>query len=187
MDRIPSEQRRLLLELAREAVRAALTGEEPPPIPDEVSHRTEPTAAFVTIRSEATGALRGCRGECPARRPLPECVRHAAVSSALHDPRFPPVARHELSEVRFEISALSAPVPIEPGAVQVGTHGLLLESEGGAGLLLPQVPANQGWDRRAYLDGLCAKAGLEPGAWLREDVSLSAFEAQVWAEPGFGS
>ena len=181
--RITSEtERRALLILAREAVARVLAGQAPPEIVPELSVLTEPRGAFVMIRRLGTGQLRGCRGEFPARRPLPECVRDAAVASALEDPRFSSLARDELPLVRFEISALTPPEPIDPEDVILGTHGLVLTGDGGAGLLLPQVPVAQGWDRAAFLDGLCVKAGLPVGAWKRDGTLLQAFEAEVWEE-----
>ena len=53
---------------------------------------------------------------------------------------------------------------------------------GSSGLLLPQVPVSQGWDRMAFLDGLCQKAGLAPYGWQRDDARLFGFEAEVWGE-----
>ncbi len=175
-------ERRALLDLAREAVAQALAGQAPPEIVPELRILTEPRGAFVTIRHSGTGQLRGCRGDFPARRPLPECVRNVAVVSALEDPRFSPLAHDELPVVRFEISALAPPVPIDPEDVIIGRHGLVLTGADGAGLLLPQVPVAQGWDRTAFLDGLCVKAGLPVGAWKWEGVFLQAFEAEVWEE-----
>jgi len=92
------------------------------------------------------------------------------------------VTRDELPALRFEISALTAPRPIQPEEVVVGTHGLLLRGETILGLLLPQVPMEQSWDREAFLDGLCHKAGVPTGSWRSPEMSLSAFEAEVWAE-----
>jgi len=175
-------QRAELLGLARGSVARALDGRPPPEIGSGLQLLLEPRAAFVTVRRARSGRLRGCRGECPARRSLPECVRHVSVAAALDDPRFPPVTRDELPALRFEISALTTPRPIRPEEVVVGTHGLLLHAETALGLLLPQVPVEQGWDREAFLEGLCHKAGLPPGSWRSGEVSLSAFEAEVWAE-----
>lgn len=175
-------ERASLLELARAAVRRSLEGLRPPDIPEVLARFTEPQAAFVTIRHRVTGALRGCRGECPGRRPLPDCVRRVAVSAALDDPRFPPVTLDEISDLTFEISALGPMRPITPDQVRVGVHGLLVASRRGVGLLLPQVPLEQGWGKSEYLDGVCVKAGLPPGSHEDEDVTLSAFEAEVWSD-----
>ncbi len=179
---VAGPERAELLSLARLSVERALVGGSEPVIVPVLSAFREPRAAFVTVRHAETGRLRGCRGECPAHRPLPECVRSVAVSAALDDPRFPPVTRAELSALRFEISALTAPVPVVPEDIVVGTHGLLLAGPSARGLLLPQVPVEQGWDRKAFLEGLCYKAGIPADSWLDPDVSLFAFEAEVWAE-----
>jgi AmmeMemoRadiSam system protein A len=104
------------------------------------------------------------------------------VSAALDDPRFHPVTRSELPLIRFEISALSPPRPVRVEDVTVGIHGLIVSTEGALGLLLPQVPVEQGWDREAFLDGVCHKAGLPGGSWRDPGLTLRAFEAEVWAE-----
>jgi len=179
---VAPDARAALLALARAAVDRRLAGQPGPEIEPPLTALNEPRAAFVTIRRRDSGELRGCRGECPARRSLPECVRRVAVSAALEDPRFLPLMRGELSEVSFEISALTDPMPIRPEEVVVGRHGLILAADGAIGLLLPQVPAEQDWDREAFLDGLCRKAGLRKGRWRLAGASLRAFEAEVWSE-----
>lgn len=179
---LSNQERAALLALARQAVARALEGGRPPSIDAVLKALTEPRAAFVTIRRRGSGRLRGCRGECPARRPLPECVRSVAVSAALGDPRFPPVTPEELPDLRFEISALTSPEPILPTDVVVGTHGLVVSAGAAVGLLLPQVPVEQGWDRVAFLDGVCRKAGLPVAAWRDSRVTLESFEAEVWSE-----
>ncbi|MGB5526128.1 MAG: AmmeMemoRadiSam system protein A [Gemmatimonadota bacterium] len=184
---VGGQERAELLVLARGSVACALDGQPRPEIGSVLRDLVEPRAAFVTVRRARTGRLRGCRGECPARRSLPECVRRVAVAAALDDPRFSPVTRDELPALRFEISALTTPRPIRPEEVLVGTHGLLLYGETTLGLLLPQVPVEQGWDREAFLDGLCHKAGVPKGSWRSPQVSLRAFEAEVWAEEFNGS
>lgn len=176
-----AEQRSALLGLARESVRRALSGAAPPDIPGSLSDLQGVRSAFVTIRG-LDGRLRGCMGECPARRPLPECVRWVAVRAALDDPRFDPLRSEDLPAVRFEISVLTDFRPIEPDEVDVGRHGLLVTSPHGAGLLLPQVPVAYGWDRHQFLEALCAKAGLPVSDLSGPDTSLQAFEAEVWEE-----
>ena len=51
-----------------------------------------------------------------------------------------------------------------------------------SGLLLPQVPLEQGWDREEFLRGLCQKAGLPEYTWQDADAQLRSFEAEVWGE-----
>jgi hypothetical protein len=105
-----------------------------------------------------------------------------AVAAAVEDPRFPPVKRDELDELTIEISVLSPFHRVtDVEQIQVGVHGLMIVKGKHRGLLLPQVPIEQGWDRKTFLEGLCRKAFLEEGCW-REDAALYAFTAVVFGE-----
>lgn len=147
--------------------------------------------AFVTLR--AAGKLRGCIGHTRNLESLAEAVRDNTLSAAARDPRFPPVSSEELASIRIEISALcpgSKPglpfIPVEDvHDIILGRDGLYLDHAGskGGGLLLPQVALEQGWDRDAFLAGVCRKAGAEPDAWKQEDAQLYRFSAQVFSEP----
>jgi hypothetical protein len=65
--------------------------------------------------------------------------------------------------------------------VEVGTHGLMIFKGRRQGLLLPQVPVEQGWDQETYLHNLCLKAELPEGCW-RDGAALYAFTAAVFGE-----
>jgi len=173
--------RRLLLRLARSALTAYLSGDPAPVVPTDRPALQRRCAVFVTLR-DGRGALRGCRGEMVARRPIGEAVLRTVLASATADPRFPPVTVEEVDRLRIEISALSPLRPITPDAVEVGRHGLMLRCGPFVGVLLPQVPVAQNWDRDGFLDGLCLKAGLPGRAWEAPGSELLAFEAEVWEE-----
>jgi AmmeMemoRadiSam system protein A len=104
------------------------------------------------------------------------------IASAVDDPRFAPVTRAEVPGLHIEISALTPPAPIRPEQVVVGRHGLIISAGRTAGLLLPQVPREYGWNQEQFLRALCEKAGLPGNAWRVPGVRLEAFEAEVWAE-----
>ncbi|MCL2880867.1 MAG: AmmeMemoRadiSam system protein A, partial [Treponema sp.] len=149
--------------------------------PEAVSALRQPCGAFVTLHKG--GNLRGCIGRMTANFPLEETVRIMAKEAAFGDPRFPPLAAHELAECHIEISALS-PMErcAEPRDVKVGVHGLYLIRNGRSGVLLPQVPLEQGWDLDQYLDYICVKAGLPPGSYEAPDAVLYTFTAIVFGE-----
>jgi AMMECR1 domain-containing protein len=88
-----------------------------------------------------------------------------------------------LTRCVIELSALS-PMELcpDPGAVVVGTHGLYLSHRGRAGVLLPQVPLEQGWNRAEYLDYICVKAGLPPRSFEAPGAQLYTFTALVFGE-----
>ena len=170
-----------LLDLARQRLLEHLEQSEPEAFEVDSAALKEHRAAFVTWRTK-TGELRGCIGEVIAKRPLVESIERMAVASGTEDPRFPPITTDELPNLTIEISALTPMAPIKPENVDVGRHGLMISKGYHSGLLLPQVPLEQGWDRDEYLRGLCAKAGLANDAWRESDVQLRSFEAEVWGE-----
>lgn len=136
--------------------------------------------AFVTLTKR--GALRGCIGFIEPVAPLGRTVIQAAIYAATEDPRFPPVAASELKDLRIEISVLTPLREIaSPLEVKVGTHGLVVERDGQRGLLLPQVAAENGWDRETFLDEASLKAGLPRDAW-RRGAKMFVFEAVVFHE-----
>ena len=174
------EERGKLLRLAREALEAHYAGGVPPEPTEPSARLRQKRGAFVTLTEG--GRLRGCIGYVEPVVPLWRAVREIAVAAAVSDPRFPPVTAGELESLRIEISALS---PLErcddPVLVTVGRHGLVVRQGGRSGLLLPQVPEEQGWDREEFLDHTCRKAGLHPDAW-RSGAELYTFTAQVFHE-----
>jgi AmmeMemoRadiSam system protein A len=118
-----------------------------------------------------------------AREPLENTVRAMAKEAAFGDPRFPPVTKEEFSRCELEISVLSPMEPCtDPRSVEVGVHGLYLICRGRAGVLLPQVPVEQGWNLDEYLDYICVKAGLPPGSYDAPDANLYTFTAVVFGE-----
>jgi AmmeMemoRadiSam system protein B/AmmeMemoRadiSam system protein A len=177
---LSTEQQQELLSLARNAIADRINGSAAaaePPV-DPVLERK--SGAFVTLKLD--GELRGCIGHMKADQPLNEIVREMALAAAFSDPRFPPLTLEELDKSRLEISVLSPLHHItDIGKIRVGTDGLMLYQGGAQGVLLPQVPVEEGWDRDQYLQNLCGKAGLMPGCWKANAV-LYTFTAEVFGE-----
>jgi AmmeMemoRadiSam system protein B/AmmeMemoRadiSam system protein A len=172
------EQQEELLALAHETLERYLVDETVPEYATSDPLLTRPAGVFVTL--EKSGELRGCIGHFRADLPLYQAVQQMAVAAATEDPRFPPITQEELPDVTVEISILSPFRRVaDVSEIQVGTHGLMVLAAGRSGLLLPQVPVDEGWDREAFLEGLCHKAGL-PGSCWQEGASLYAFTAVVF-------
>jgi len=184
---IGREARGVLLALARESIASGLEGREPR-YPETAAFPVlgEPRGAFVSLyATDARGkrGLRGCIGRLVASLPLEETVRVMAREAAFGDPRFPPLTKSELAGCRLEISALSPmEVCADPGLVEVGVHGLYLTLGARSGVLLPQVPVEQGWDRERYLDYVSVKAGLPAGSHNAPGARLCTFTASVFGE-----
>jgi uncharacterized protein (TIGR00296 family) len=88
----------------------------------------------------------------------------------------------ELDLVSIEISVLSPLKRItDINEIEVGTHGLVIHQAGAQGVLLPQVAIEEGWDRQAFLENLCLKAGLLSDCW-QGNPTIYTFSALVFDE-----
>ena len=180
-----AEERELLLRLAHDAILSAIEGRELETSvwSDHLSeHLSEPRGAFTTLYAE--GKLRGCVGYPTALLPLHRTVIETARAAAFDDPRFAPVTRIEVPELRLSISVLSPLRNILADEIEVGRHGLLISGGVHRGLLLPQVPLEHGWDRIRFLEQTCRKASLPLDAWRNPQVTIEAFTAEVFADAG---
>lgn len=182
MIELTKDQQKKLLLLARKTIADKL-GIKPditlPAFDDNIF--SEKCGAFVTIHK--TGNLRGCIGYIEGIKSIPETVKDMAVASAFSDPRFPSLTSEEFKKIDIEISVLS---PIEKvtdiNEIVVGRDGLIISRGFKRGLLLPQVPAEYGWDRDTFLSHTCFKAGLPGDSWKRPDTLIEKFSAQVFSE-----
>jgi AmmeMemoRadiSam system protein A len=185
---INEDEKAILLAQARESIVSEL--EKRKPLYGESGEKADsalntPCGAFVSLHivSAAGRNLRGCIGRMSSNLPLLDTVRLMAREAAFGDPRFPPLRKDELGRCQIEISALS-PMEIcpDPMQVKVGVHGLYIRKGGRSGVLLPQVPVEQGWNLNEYLEYICIKAGLPPGSWKSRDAELLTFTAIVFGE-----
>lgn len=177
-------QRKQLLRIARESIEAVHAGRAPQWNADdfdETLHR--PAGAFVTLKAKEGGELRGCIGSIHAVHPLYQAVTSSAISAAFRDPRFLPVQPDELPALEIEISVMGPIEPVgNPDEIVVGRDGLIVSRGRQAGLLLPQVAIEYGWDRDTFLAQTCVKAGLPPSAWKSQDTRIERFAAEVFGK-----
>jgi AmmeMemoRadiSam system protein A len=176
-------QQRWLVEIARAAVTEAITGRPAgAPRPDTLDELAGASGAFVTLKRD--GHLRGCIGTLECRQPLAVEIARVAVSAAREDPRFDPLRAAELDDLDVEVSILGPLEEIDasdPGAFEIGRHGLVVEQGSRRGLLLPQVATDWGWDRVEFLSHTCTKAGLPVDAWQR-GAKVYRFAAIVFGD-----
>ncbi|MEA2336699.1 MAG: uncharacterized protein QOE82_706 [Thermoanaerobaculia bacterium] len=183
MFELNDDQRKTLLGIARQSIAAVLDGRAPQWDADDLDDvLRDPAGAFVTLNTRESD-LRGCIGSIRAVEPLYRAVASSAISAAFRDPRFEPVQAGELEQLHLEISVMG---PIEEvkdiNDIVVGRDGLIISRGRYAGLLLPQVATEYGWDRETFLDHTCVKAGLPRGAWRAEDCRVEKFSALVFGE-----
>jgi hypothetical protein len=176
-----SDKGRLLL-LARKSIETYLSGLELEFEGTEESLAlNKQLGAFVTLHKH--GELRGCIGTFHPDGPLYRVVAQMARQAAFSDYRFGPVTNRELDDLDIEISVLTPMIRLyDPRKVKVGRDGLYISRGKCAGVLLPQVPVEQGWDRDEFLDHTCLKAGLAAGAWKEKNTELYVFRAEIFGE-----
>jgi AmmeMemoRadiSam system protein B/AmmeMemoRadiSam system protein A len=171
-----------LLALARKSVEQAVEQRkqyEPGATASEALNQDR--GAFVTLNE--AGELRGCIGYTSATKPLYLTVRDTATLAAVRDPRFPPVSASELPRLEYQISVLSPLRRVmDVQQIKVGQDGLLMKNGDHEGLLLPQVPVEQNWNRQKFLEETCRKAGMSSTCWQDADTDIFRFTAVVFGE-----
>ncbi len=175
------KQREFLLRIARMSVESAVRGEwgEPPSTDDPAL--LEKRGAFVTLKKY--GELRGCIGYVLPIKPLYLSVWDVAKEAALNDPRFSPVTEQELKELSYEISALSPLYRVSSlDEIKIGRDGLMVKKGFYSGLLLPQVPIEEGWNLTEFLAYTCLKAGMPPDCYKDPLTEIYRFEAEVFSD-----
>lgn len=179
----PAEKKQLL-EIAHESVIAVVNGAAVPEFQVDSPALQEKRGAFVTLHKH--GELRGCIGYIVPVKALYLTVSEAAGAAAVRDWRFNPVQPRELSQLTYEISALSPLKTISSiDEIEVGRHGLIIEKGMHKGLLLPQVATEWHWDREEFLRHTCQKAGLPMNSWQDEDCHIQIFSAHVFGDADF--
>ena len=176
------------VKLAREIVERYTRKEELPKLENYSGVFDEKRGVFVTINTYPTHNLRGCIGIPEPIMPLKNAIKEAAVS-ATHDPRFPPLKENELENIVIEVTILTKPQLVKVNKpqeylekIKIGRDGLIAEQGFYRGLLLPQVPVEQGWDVEEFLSHTCWKAGLPFDAWFDENTKIYKFEGQIFTE-----
>jgi AmmeMemoRadiSam system protein A len=180
MPSLSEEDRKAILELARQGVLHAVCHEQPLSTFPTSGIFAERRGLFVTLH--VAKKLRGCIGMIEATTNLGETLARCAADAALHDPRFSRMRTEEMDALEIEVSLLSPMEPIQPEAVEIGIHGLLVEGGTRRGLLLPQVAVEHRLSREQFLGETCTKAGLPRDAWKEPETKLYGFRCEIIAE-----
>ncbi len=139
--------------------------------------------AFVTLKR--SGRLRACCGTLGQPMSIGDALQQSATRTATADSRFPTISSTELEHLHLDVSLLYAFQPIlakgrdRVDEVQVGRDGLQIRRGSSAGLLLPVVATENGWDAEEFLSHVCRKAGLPTTAWLDDDAQIVKFEGHL--------
>ncbi len=186
-DLTEAQGKQLLLE-ARKTISARLSGKTDPwaETKDLPAVFNEKRGTFVTLTTH--GNLRGCIGHIIPQETLIEGIRENSVNAAFRDPRFAPLTQNEWKDVHIEISILTEPKPLAYAdgndlldKLRPGVDGVIIKKGFHQSTFLPQV-WEQLPDKKAFLNHLCLKAGLDQNAWTKGDLEVSTYQVQAFEE-----
>ena len=161
----------MLLDYAKSVVAAVVKGREAPKSPPAIGELARKAGVFVTIY-KSDGNLRGCMGTIGPTEPnVVRQTEYCAKLAACEDPRFYPVRADELEGLKFEVSVLYEPEPIESKEfLDPQTYGVIISAaDGRRALMLPGIEQLDTVDKQ--LSATRQKAGIGPS----EPISLMRF------------
>lgn len=173
------------VELAREAMESyVLNGqrEQPGSMREAFYQRT---GALVHLQSSrGRGSLRGCAGSFRSNEQLGHEIVEAAIEASSDNSCGSEIRPAELSNLLVSVCVVQDLWASEDpmGELEIGRHGVAVESGQYEGWLYPTIPAENHWTRQEYLDRTCRKIRLPPHAWQEDDVTVTLFDAAVFRE-----
>ena len=185
-DKLSSEEKETLLNVARQSLELGLRGKKLPRLETDSPLLQADGATFVTLT--VNGKLRGCIGALEPYQPLINDVREHALAAAQKDFRFNPVRPEELDQIEIEISRLTKPVPLEYDdaldllkKLRPGVDGVVIKDGQRRATFLPQV-WEQLPDPKVFLSELCAKMGVPSNAWQRKKLDVLVYQVEEFCE-----
>ncbi len=170
------------IKLAKNSIETYIkTGEKigvPKNLPEEFYSGRK--GVFVTIyaKSNPEKKLRGCIGTfLPTKENIAQEIIDNAVSAAVYDYRFAPVAKNELSNLQYEVSLLNPPERIDSVKnLDPKVYGVIVKSpDGKTGLLLPDIEGVDSPKHQILI--ACQKAEIDLGA---EKIELYRFTVEKY-------
>lgn len=163
---------------------ATSTSSLPLPDDDEITE----TPLFVTWNTKSPGrrghSLRGCIGTFEPQE-LDEGLASYAITSAIHDSRFSPIALRELPSLQVAVTLLTqfedAPDPLD---WELGTHGIRIgfvhHGRRYGATYLPDVAVEQGWDKEETIQSLMRKAGYvgSKSRWTEMGIKVVRYQGK---------
>lgn len=175
------DNKKLLLDLARRTVEAAVLGYDFSPGQTNNAELNVRCGCFVTLKT--LGNLRGCLGVFTSNEPLYKTVCQMAKASATEDSRFfaNQLTEEELSILEIEISVLSELRKTrDPLSLRPGIDGIYIKQGFATGCFLPQVLTETGWTVEEFLSNCCShKAGIPEDSWQYPDTKVYLFTCEI--------
>ncbi|KAI2616812.1 AMMECR1 domain-containing protein [Hypoxylon sp. NC1633] len=155
-------------------------------LPSEPAITESPLFVTWNTVSSRTGdtSLRGCIGTFEAQE-LDEGLSSYAITSAIHDMRFDPISKRELSSLEVAVTLLTDFEDCDDAMDwEIGTHGLRISfTDRGrryGATYLPDVALEQGWTKEETLVSLMRKAGWvgRKDKWQSVDLKVVRYQGK---------
>lgn len=158
--------------LARKTVEEYVRTGRKPEVPQGLPQEMYDTRAGVFVSIKKEGRLRGCIGTIQAvRQSIAEEIIENAVSAAVKDPRFSPIAQEELDKLSISVDVLGATEAIDSmDKLDVKRYGVVVTRGYRRGLLLPNLSGVDTVEEQVAIAK--QKAGIREG----EEAELERFE-----------
>lgn len=134
---------------------------------------------FVTWKIGKEEDLRGCIGTFTSESLESNLPKYALISS-LQDTRFTPITKKEFPDLHVGVSLLT---DFEDGKDaydwEVGTHGIQIFYKKYNATFLPEVAAEQNWDKYTTLEYLLRKSGCRDNLdKVVKDIKLTRYQSK---------
>jgi AmmeMemoRadiSam system protein A len=175
-----AEAARMLPDIGREAIRAALERRDPEALLEARGRLAEAAPVFVTLRIGPN--LRGCIGSLVAIHDnLVAETEDRARAAAFDDPRFPRLTLPELDRTSVEVSILRPLVPVAShDELDPARFGIEVRDRSGRrAVLLPEIAGVNTVEQQIKVTR--QKAGIPPG----NELEIRRFSVVKIADPAF--
>jgi AmmeMemoRadiSam system protein A len=165
------------IQLARKALTEYLNSGRIIDLPDDSPKNLKNKQAGVFVSFHKGDELRGCIGTF---MPTKSCLGEEIISSAVaasQDPRFMPINKRELPELKAKVDVLSTPEKAEISDLDPKIYGVIVGAKDGRkGLLLPDLEGVETVEQQIEI---CRqKAGISPD----EEIELYRFKVERHTE-----
>lgn len=174
--------------MAREGIKASFT-EDPLDYTEYKNLGVYQQAPGVFVSIYEHGTLRGSMGITKTSQPLYVTVPQYARAACFDDTRFRPIKENDVDSLKIVVTLISALTKRDTtnpskllSNIDIGTHGLMIETESGSAVLFPETFERTGCTKENAFQMLCREAGLPEDAWKDPRYTIYSFETQSFSE-----
>jgi hypothetical protein len=150
-----------------------------------IAHMKQFNSLQVRLIHKPTGTVRGSSMSTEVK-PLMHAVVDASMEALSEQGK--PISAEELGDTIVELHLMTSPRKLAGGAearkrsITLGKDGVILKYGDKCGIVMPYSAGEKGWDKEAFMQEACARAGVPKSYWMQPNVSMYKFETQVFAE-----